>query len=165
MSRRLELASHLPEEELLTRFRGAERPIERTHWQVLWMLSQGFYTEDIADAVGYQTAWVRKLIGRYNEQGPEAMRDHRRDNPGQPPLLGPEDEADLADALTRAPADGDAWSGPLVARWMSERLGRAVSRQRGWEMLLYLGYTPQRPRPHHEGADLEAQEQFQGGAA
>lgn len=160
MPRRLQLAAHLPDEELLARYRRAERPVERTHWQVLWMLSQGFYSEDIADAVGYRTAWVRKLVGRYNEGGPESMHDGRAENHGAAPLLSPEDEADLAEALKHAPAQGDAWSGPLVARWMGERLGRSVSRQRGWEMLRWMGYTPQSPRPRHTGSDPEAQSAF-----
>jgi transposase len=138
--------------------------VERTHWQILWMLSQGFYSEDIADAVGYRPAWVRKLVGRYNEAGPDAMLDGRADNPGAPALLSSEDEADLAEALTAPPAEGDAWSGPLVARWMSERLGRPVDRKRGWEMLRWLGYTPQRPRPRHTGADEQAQAAFKSGS-
>ena len=165
MGRRLQLTAHLPEAELFRRYRSTPRPVERMHWQVLWMLSQGFRSEDIADAVGYRVAWVRKLIGRYNEQGPQAMHDGREDNPGQPPLLSPEDEAELAEALTQQPVGGDAWSGPLVARWMSGRLDREVSRQRGWEMLRYLGYTPQRPRPRHTQADEEAQRAFKRGPA
>jgi transposase len=99
MPRRLQLTAHRPDEELLSRYRRAERPVERTHWQVLWMLSQGFHSEDIADAVGYRPAWVRKLIGRYNDEGPEAMQDGRADNPGAPSLLSPQEEADLAEAL------------------------------------------------------------------
>jgi transposase len=165
MPRRLQLAAHLPDEELRSRYRRATRPVERAHWQVLWMLSQGFFSEDIADAVGYRPAWVRKLIGRYNDEGPAAMHDGRADNPGAAPLLSFQDEADLAEALKHAPAEGDAWSGPLVARWMSERLGRPVDRKRGWEMLRWLGYTPQRPRPHHTEADEKAQVAFKSGSA
>jgi transposase len=165
MPRRLQLAAHLPEEELLHRSRSATRAVERTHWQALWMLSQGFPSEEIADAVGYRTAWIRKLVGRYNEQGPAAMHDGRADNPGAPPLLAPEQEADLAEALKQPPSDGDAWSGPLVAHWMGARLGRTVDRKRGWEMLRWLGYTPQRPRPRHTGADEQAQVSFKSRSA
>jgi hypothetical protein len=53
----------------------------------------------------------------------------------------------------------------LFARWMSQRLGREVSRVRGWEALRRLGYSPQKPRPAHDQADPEAQAAFQGGAA
>ncbi len=168
MAARLRLADHVSHEDLFHRFRAAEDSTARSHWQVLWMVSQGFRTEDISDAIGYSPTWIRKLVGRYNEGGAQAMGDRRRHNAGADPLLSADDEAALARALETEPADGDdgdAWSGPRVARWMSARLGREVPRQRGWEALRRLGYTPQRPRPAHTEADAEAQAAFQGGVA
>ncbi len=165
MPARLRLADHLREEDLFTRYHGAQQPIARTHWQVLWMVCQGFRTEDIADAVGYSPTWIRKLVGRYNAGGPETMGDQRQHNAGADALLRPEDEEALRCALQERPPEGDAWSGPLVARWMSARLGREVSRYRGWEALRRLGYTPQRPRPRHAQADPQAQATFPGGAS
>ncbi|HEV2124386.1 MAG TPA: winged helix-turn-helix domain-containing protein [Chloroflexota bacterium] len=165
MPARLRLANHLSEQELFTHYQAAQQPIARTHWQVVWMVSQSFRTEDISDAVGYSPTWIRKLVGRYNAGGPAALGDQRRRNPGAEPLLGEEDEAALRQALKGPLPGGDLWSGVQVARWMSERLGRPVGRQRGWEMLRRLGYTPQRPRPRHADADPEAQAAFQGGVA
>ncbi len=165
MPARLRLADHLSEQDLFTRYQAAQRPIARTHWQVVWMVSQGFRTEDIADAVGYSPTWIRKLVGRYNEGGPEALGDGRRRNRGAEPLLGSQDEAVLRQALQEPLPEGDLWSGVQVARWMSERLGRPVGRQRGWETLRRLGYTAQRPRPRHADADPQAQAAFQSGTA
>lgn len=165
MPARLRLADHLSYDDLFARYQAAQRPVTRSHWQVLWMVSQDFRTEDISVAVGYSPTWIRKLVGRYNESGPEAMGDQRRHNEGTNALLSAADEAALEAALQETPAEGDAWTGPLVARWMSERLGREVSRQRGWETLRRLDYTPQRPRPAHDDADPEAQALFQGGTA
>lgn len=165
MAARLRLAAHVDAEEMFQRFRSAEGHTDRSHWQVLWMVSQGFRTEDISDAVGYTPVWIRKLVVRYNEGGAEAMGDGRRHNPGAEPLLGVEDEAALKAELEKDAAEGDLWTGPRVAAWMSARLGRPVSRHRGWETLHRLGYTPQRPRPAHDEADPEAQATFQGGVA
>lgn len=165
MPARLRLADHLSAEELFARYRASEGSVARSHWQVLWMLSQGWRTEDIADAVGYSPTWIRKLAGRYNEGGEAAMGDLRRHNRGATPLLGSEEEAALRQALQTAPEEGDVWSGPLVAHWMGKHLGRRISRTRGWEALRRLGYTPQRPRPCHAGADPEAQASFPGRAA
>ena len=162
MPARLRLADHLSPDTLFTHYQSAQPPVARSHWQVLWMVSQGWRTEDISGAIGYTPTWIRKLVGRYNEGGVEAMGDRRTHNAGADPLLSAEDEAALREVLQSAPADGDAWSGPLVARWMSERVGREVSRIRGWEALRRLGYTPQRPRPHHDRADPEAQASFPG---
>lgn len=122
--------------------------MDRSHWQVLWMVARGFRTDDIADAVGYSPTWMRKLVGRYNDGGADAMGDGRRHDPGAEPLLSPEDEAALRAELERDAPEGDLWTGPRVATWMSERLGRPVSRFRGAEALRRLGYSPQKPRPH-----------------
>ena len=165
MPQRLRLADHLSADDLFARYRAAEHPVERTHYQVLWMVHQGWRTEDIGVAVGYTPTWIRKLVGRYNDQGPSALRDHRQFNPGAAPLLSWEEEQDLKAALESDPPEGDAWSGPLVARWMSARTGQRISRQRGWDYLRRLGYTPQRPRPRHPDADPEAQARFPGRAA
>jgi len=163
MPQRLRLADHLTTEELEGRYRAASRPAEAKHWQVLWLYSKGWHTEDIADAVGYTEIWVRKLAGRYNEGGPEAMIDGRRDNPGQDRLLDEAGCRALRYALEHeVPPGGGEWNGPKVARWMSSYLGRELDPARSWEYLGYLGYSPQRPRPRHEkAADRAAQRRYQ----
>lgn len=160
MPARLRLADHVSYEELYHRFRAAEDVTARAHWQVLWMVAQGFRTDDIADAVGYSPTWIRKLVGRYNAGGAQAMGDRRRHNAGQARLLDAEREAALRAELQNRPAEEGLWSGPKVAAWMSQRLRRPVHAQRGWEVLRRLGYTPQRPRPAHEGGDEAKQESF-----
>lgn len=165
MAARLRLAAHVSHEEMFRRFHSAEDATTRSHWQVLWMVSQGFRTDDVSDALGYSPTWIRKLVGRYNEGGAPAMGDQRRHNRGAEPLLSAEDEAALKKVLEQDAVEGDLWTGPRVAQWMSVRLERPVSRHRGWETLVRLGYSPQRPRPAHDRADLAAQATFQAGVA
>jgi hypothetical protein len=140
MPARLHLADHLTEEARFARFQSAADPRARSHGQVLWMVGQAFPTEDIAVAVGYSPVWIRKRVGRYNEEGPAAMGDRRHHNPGAKRLLSADEEAALQAALQSPPPEGDGWSGPVVARWMSQRLGRAVSRFRGREGLVRPRY-------------------------
>jgi len=163
MPARIELADHLTPDELEQRYRAARRPVDVKHWQVIWLYSKGWHTEDIAEAVGYTQIWVRKLAGRYNEAGPKAVSDGRQNNPGKERLLDEEGLAALRDALeNEKPPGGGQWNGPKVAVWMIERLGRHVWPVRAWEYLRHLGYTPQRPRPRHEkAADEEAQRRYQ----
>jgi len=52
------------------------------------------------------------------------------------------------------PADGGLWTGPKVAAWMSELLGRPVSAQRGGSM---GALSLRSPRPQHGEADLQEQ--------
>ncbi|HEV2130067.1 MAG TPA: winged helix-turn-helix domain-containing protein [Longimicrobiaceae bacterium] len=129
------------------------------------MASSQWRSADIAEAVGYSVIWVRKPVRRYNEGGPQALEDQRHFNPGQPRLLSAEQDAELGRRLRSKPEDGGLWSGPKVAQWMGEQLGRPVAEVRGWEVLRRLGYRPLRPRRRHVKADPQAQEDFPAGAA
>lgn len=161
MANRLRLAPHLTEAELAERYRSAARPVEQRHWQVIWLLAKGWRTADIAEATDYSVVWVRKLCGRYNADGPEALLDGRRNNPGKAPLLDEVGRAKLKQAIEHEPPpSGGNWNGPKVAEWMTEHLGRPVGPVRGWDYLRRLGYTPQRPRRRHEKADEEAQRAY-----
>ncbi|HEV2132547.1 MAG TPA: winged helix-turn-helix domain-containing protein [Longimicrobiaceae bacterium] len=165
MAQHLRVADHLSPEQLKQRFQSAHDPVERTHFQVLYLASLHWRSADIAEAVGYSIIWIRKLVRRYNEGGPPALEDQRHHNPGQPRLLSPEQEAALEQRLRTPPEDGGLWSGPKVAQWMSQQLGRRVAEVRGWEVLRRLGYRPLRPRRRHVRADPQAQESFPAGAA
>ncbi len=160
MPKRLQLKAHLTVEELEARYRKAKDPVERSHYQIIWQLALGQPSEAVAAASGYTLYWVRALARRYNARGPAGLADRRHAHPGGRRLLSAEREAELGQALQGAPPDGGLWSGPKVAQWMSAELGRAVHKQRGWEALRRLGYTPQVPRPRHAKADAAAQAAF-----
>jgi transposase len=146
------LAAHLSPAELGQRYRAARSPIERSHLQIVWLLSQGRDEREVARVAGYGRRWVGEIVRRYNEAGPDGLGDRRRGNVGATPLLGAADEAALRAALAAPPADGGLWTGPKVAVWMGVRLGREVWPQRGWDYLRKLGYSAQVPRPRHAKA-------------
>src|SRR3954454_19471166 len=160
------LAAHLSPAELGQRYRAARSPIERSHLQVVWLLSRDRSEREVAQVTGYGRRWVGEVARRYEEGGTDGLGDRRRGNAGARPLLGAEDEAALRAALAEAPADGGTlrarradppadgglWTGPKVATWMAARLGRKVWPQRGWDYLKKLGYSAQRPRPRHAKA-------------
>ncbi len=162
MPRSLPLADHLSPDQIRARFRACHDRTERAHWQVLLLKSQGRTLDDIAAVTGYTPNWASTIIRRYNEGGPDTLRDRRHDHPGAPAMLTPEQQTDLDAALEtgRAP-DGGPWTGPKVARWIEATTGRErVHDQRGWEWMLRLGFSSQTPRPAHEGADPAAQAAF-----
>ena len=168
MSARLHLKDRLSREEMEARYHAACSVLEHTHWLVIRLLAQGRTSEEVAATVGYSVAWVRVLARRYNEDGPEALADGRRDNHGGPALLDDDGLEALLEALKGPPPSGGVWSGPQAARWMEQRLGRApqsLDDARGWEALRKVGWRPQRPRPQHKEADPEAQTRFQAGPA
>ena len=155
MVKELRLHPHLGADELERRYRAARDPVERAHYQIVWLLSQGRATAEVMAATGYSRGWVQAVARRYNRDGPAGLGDRRHANPGGAALLDDAGRGALRQALAGAAPDGGLWSRPKVAAWLAERLGRAVGAQRGWEYLRRLGRTPQVPRPAHAEADAE----------
>src|SRR5918911_5032138 len=147
-----DLVAHLSPAELGQRYRAARSPVERSHLQIVWLLSRGRSEREVAQVTGYGRRWVGEVARRYEEGGPDGLGARRRGNAGARPLLGTEDEAALRVALAEPPSDGGPWTGPKVAAWMAARLGREVWPQRGWDYLKKLGYSRQVPRPRHAEA-------------
>ncbi len=162
MPKRLHLERHLSTGELERRYRHARDPVERSHYQIIWLLSSGKLTREVAGVTGYSPVWIRQVAHRYNEHGVEGVGDRRHQNPGgkDRALLSPQLREELGEALLSPPADGGMWSGPKVSRWIEQHTGRKVRPQRGWEYLRLLGYSQQVPRPAHAKADPKQQEEF-----
>ncbi len=157
--RRVEVAGHLSVEQLFERYRRADDAVVKAHLQVIWQKAQGRSTGEVARNTGFKVDWVRRLVHRYNRDGPDSLGDRRRGN-GRDPLLSEAQRRELLVALSRPAPDGGLWTSGKVARWMAERIGRKVWPQRGWVYLRDLGMTLQRPRPRHVKADPAAQEAF-----
>ena len=160
MAKRVTVNTELTTEELHTCYRSASDAVERTHWHILWLMKEGHTADEVAFMLGYTARWVRTIVGRWNKAGEQAILDHRRTLPGARPLLKVEQQKELDQALDQPPADGGLWSGPKVAAWMQERLGRPVDKRRGWEYLQRLGYSTRVPRPQHEQCDEATQQAF-----
>ncbi len=164
MPKRLELSPHASTEELEHRYRKAKDPVERSHRQIVWLLSEGRTTGEVCRVTGYSPGWVRRIARRYNEWGVEGLGDRRHGNPGakERALLDEEGQAQLREALCGPPASlgGGMWSGPKVALWIAQRNGlEKVHVQRGFEYLRKVGMSPQVPRPSNaQGAASLAKE-------
>lgn len=160
MNKPITLNAHLSLEQLETRYRQAKDPVERSHFQIIWLLAQRKTAKQAAEVTGYSYDWIRCLVHRYNQEGPSALLDRRHGNAGGSFILSLEQQAQLQQALDEPPADGGLWSGPKVARWIEEQTGRQVPPQRGWEYLKRLGRSLRVLRPRHAKADPAAQEAF-----
>src|SRR3954452_12888975 len=137
MTSRIFLAPHHSTEDLERRYKAADGGVERGHLHIIWLLSRS--AKFVAEVTGYTP--TSKILWRYN--GLAGLGDGRLDNPGAAPLL---DEAQL-EALRDSEPPPDGGLGRKVACWISGRIGRKVSPQRGVESLRRLDLARQLPRP------------------
>jgi transposase len=144
---------HLSPAELEHRYETASEPIAKSHFHALWLLSQGYDIEETAEILSFSTRWVRSLVKRYNECGPERLGDQRVHNGTEPSILTPAALEALKDRLNALPDDGGQWTGPKIARWLAQfHKLQSVHDQRGWDALVAVGYSIQQPRPRHPQA-------------
>jgi hypothetical protein len=130
MSGRIFLAPHHPTEELERRYKAADGGIERSHLQIIWLLSQGHTAKFVAAVTGYSSTWVSTILWRYNDHGLAGLGDGRLDNPGAAPLLDPAQLEELRDSEP-APDGGPG------ARWRAGSPGGLAVRWRrnaGWNI-------------------------------
>jgi transposase len=161
MPRRITIEPHLSIKELEIRYRQAKDTVEKTHYQIIWLLTKGLTTEEVATSTGYSRSWIYELVWGYNRIGVETLGDHRHQNLGSnKPLLDEVQIAYLWQALQEPPAEGGLWNGRKVADWIAQLIGRPVGRQRGWEYLKQMEYRLRVPRPEHTESSLSEQEEW-----
>jgi len=154
MPKTIKLESHLSSKELEHLYRKAHDPVLRSHYQILWLISEGKTTSQVMEVTGYSRGWIQQLARRYNGYGPEALGDRRHQNPGakERALLSADQQEELKEALKKPPPDGGMWNSRKVGEWIEDKTGKKVvskKKQRGWEYLKKLGNSPKVPRPHH----------------
>ena len=147
------LTLHLSSEELEARYETAADPVSKSHFHAIWLLCSGYTITEVAAILSFSARWVRLLCKRYNEHGPDSLGDRRQGNGSAPVILTPEALSSLKERLKTPPCDGGLWSGPKVARWLASFHSlETVHDQRGWDALVAIEYSIQKPRPRHPKA-------------
>lgn len=160
MPKKLSLSQHLSTQKLLNRYRNASNVVEKSHYQVIWLLSTGKTPKQVAEITSYSQTWIYQLINRYNQHREAGLGDLRASNRGKKPLLNDFQQAQLHQVLTSPAPDGGLWNGRKVAEWMSEVTGKKVSRIRGWEYLKQMEYTLKVPRAQHQESSWSEQQEW-----
>src|SRR5215203_4139787 len=127
MPKKIKLEPHLDSEELENRYRKARDPVERSHYQIVWLISEGKTTAEVMEATAYSRGWIQQLARRYTADGPEALGDRRHRNPGarERALLTAEQREELAEALRKPPEAGGCGT---PGRWASGSRRRPAGR-------------------------------------
>jgi transposase len=141
---------HLSPAELEARYEAAADPVSKSHFHAIWLLSLDYKTEEVAAILSFSARWVQRLVKRYNEHGPGSLGDRRLSNGAAPAILTPGALFSLKERLKTPPDDGGLWTGPKVAHWLAQFHGlKSVHDQRGWDALIAVAYSIQKPRPRH----------------
>lgn len=74
------LQPHLSIDELQRRSRQAKSPIERSQFQIIWLIAQGKLVEEVAALTGYNYDWIYQLIWRYNQFGAKEIKNRKYEN-------------------------------------------------------------------------------------
>jgi transposase len=163
MARRIKLTTTLSVADLEQGYRRTSEGMERSHWQIIWLLAQGHPASEVAQMTGYSAYWIGQIARRFNDAGEEGLLNHRKiSRPSPHALLATPEQLSQLRAVLDGPApQGDVWNGRTVAAWLSLRAGRRVSVQTAWTYLRKREWTSQVPRPRHlKAADAAEQEAF-----
>ena len=154
------VADHLTLSELEQRVKKAKDPVERTRFLAVYHAKRGLTAKEIAKITLHTTRWVQQVVRRYNQEGPEALKDKRHTNPGQRPKLTPEEQKRVLEALQGPPPDGGLWTGPKLRAWVERELGKRLSLYPIYRLLHEMGFSLRVPRPQHRKREEEAQVEF-----
>jgi len=69
MPKYVSIAPHLSVDDLEYRYRKASDPVERSHFQIVWLLAQGKRVGEVSLVTGYCANWIRQVARRYNREG------------------------------------------------------------------------------------------------
>ena len=89
------------------------------HFHAIWLLSLSYGIGEVAEILSFSVRWLRLLIKRYNEHGPDSLGDRRAQNKSEPVILTAEALVSLKERLKTPPDGGGLWTGPKIARWLA----------------------------------------------
>jgi len=129
--------------------------------QGIYLASKGLTCSQITTVTGSARRTIQQWLYKYNKQGIKGLKEKPRS--GQPAKLSRKEQRKLCQRIEAGPMPKDGVSvlnGPAIRRILESEFGVLYSRQGLYDLLHRLGYSCIYPRPKHENADLEAQEQF-----
>lgn len=148
------VAAHVSRAKLEKLVRQEKDAPRRDRLRLVLMVMDGRGVPESAQLLGYSVPWGWKWMRRFNEDGPEGLRDKPR--PGQPHRLSPEQEEQVREFVEARARDTKASCrvhGAQVCQFINEHLGVSMSLSGAYVLLHRLGYELIQPRPRHEKND------------
>lgn len=117
--------------------------------------------EFIAQAVGRSRQFVDQWVGRYREEGLEALYPQKQ--PGAACKLSAQQQQELLSWLERGPTPEEnlaAYNGPILREKIHQHFGKLYALNGLYDLLHRLGYNDLMPRTTHPDTDPEVLESF-----
>ncbi|WP_034342655.1 helix-turn-helix domain-containing protein [Deinococcus misasensis] len=144
--RPLKIQPHLPLRDIQHRYKNCPSIKEKMRWQVIWLMSKhpDFTVQHIAEITGFTEVWVRKIVHRWNEDGPNGLMDGHRHNPGgKRKSLSDEQAEVLQKALLDAPPGGGRWTANTISEWIENHLQVKMHPVTAWSYVKRLDFIYQ----------------------
>ncbi len=123
---------------------------------------EGMNRTDAARIGGMDRQTLRDWVHRFNERGPDGLKDNWANGSG--PRLSPEQQAEFAELVETGPdraAHGVVrWRRVDLQRLIAERFGVAYHERTVGKLLKALGFSHISARPRHPGQDARTLEAF-----
>ena len=133
--------------ELRRRYDATDDPEDRLRYQMVWLAQAGKHAPEIARLVLRSEDTVLRALHRYLDGGLDAVP--RRTPPGAAPTVPPAWEAELLRVIELDPhavrVQTANWTTGLLATYLAERTGIAVSDETVRQYLLAHDYVCKRP--------------------
>jgi transposase len=148
------------EEALRAAYRAERDVVVRQRLHALWLLRSGDRRMDeVAGLVGATYRTVQRWVAWYREDGLDAIRTHRMGGYGQTPRLTAEQQQQLASEVET----GRFRNAVAIRAWVAETFGVTYTEGGMYSLLERLRCKPKVPRPLHEKANLDQQEDWKRG--
>jgi transposase len=127
--------------------------------QAIALAKQGFTCPKIVQMTGYPRRTVQRWIARYNQAGIKGLIDKPRT--GRPTKLSVDKQQQFCQRLDAGPSDTKATLyGRDIQQILQRDFGVIYTLDGIYKLLHRLGYSCLKPRPRHEKADPQLQQDF-----
>jgi transposase len=157
----MNLNDRYTKQELQTMYRTEKNARLARRIHAVYLAAKGLSCPQIMTITGAARRTIQQWVRKYNKQGINGLKDKPR--PGQPTKLPRKSELRFCERIEAAPTKKDGVSvlnGPAIRRILEREFGVLYSMQGLYDLLHRLGYSCLCPRPQHEKADPQLQEQF-----
>jgi len=157
----MNVKQHHTLKELQKLYRTEDNPRLARRIHGVYLARKGLTCPQIMDITVSARRTIQQWIHKYNAGGIAALKDSPR--PGQPTKLSREQEPAFCKRIEAGATKKDGvstFNGPVIQEILEKEFGASYSLWGTYHLLYRLGYSCLCPRPQHENADPELQEEF-----